>query len=196
MKKLVYIHSQIEYNTFVVWLWRMSLNRIDYNASSIRLGSFTEPDIDDYINIGKLGKTQVIYRKTSSVIQIEGVLPLKKLYRRVFELTLSKVKSNVYTIDMMAIDKQFQGFSITGKLYKMVMKKLNIILEAGQSQSPGGRGIWCSLSSVPGVQVFGANNRNISELFEMVPTEKGELITTCGIDPYEKGQFRIYARVI
>lgn len=171
------------------------MKRIDYSPGGIRLGSFRKNELNGYDKLGNLGKTEVLVLVRPKYIHVEGSLNDGNAYRHVFELVLRQVGEKVYTIDMIAFDNKYQGFSIATKLYKMVMKKLGIILEAGQSQSPGGRGLWCALSKVPGVEVFGSTNRKAKFLYEMVATDDGELTTECGINPYDKNSFRIYARV-
>lgn len=64
-----------------------------------------------------------------------------------------------YHVDSMQIDHRFQGHGIATLLYRYLIKKLGIILQAGTLQSPGGRKIWAQLAKESGIQIFAAYRR-------------------------------------
>ena len=62
---------------------------------------------------------------------------------------------NLYQINTVSVRKQYQGRGLGTMLYLIMLRQLKMWLMAGDSQTPGGRKAWVSLSSVPGVEVYG-----------------------------------------
>lgn len=68
-------------------------------------------------------------------------------------LDLAKDHKGVYSVLMVRIAKEYQGFNIAPKLYRMVMKKLGISISTYNCQSLGGRSIWTRLFQLKDVQI-------------------------------------------
>jgi len=75
--------------------------------------------------------------------------------KRVCELQLRQTKKNVYEVEMMVIDNQYQGLGLSATFYAYLLRKLRITIKAGSSQSPGGISIWTKLSKRRDVIVYG-----------------------------------------
>lgn len=74
------------------------------------------------------------------------------------ELKLSQTKklgNKAYYVEWINVDPDFTGGGVAKSLYGVAMKILGYILVAGDSQSPGGRRNWASLSKIPGCAVKG-----------------------------------------
>ncbi len=48
----------------------------------------------------------------------------------------------IYSVGIVRVAKQYQGFDIAPKMYRMVMKQLGISISTMNSQSLGGQSIW------------------------------------------------------
>lgn len=85
-----------------------------------------------------------------------GVRVIK--YQPIAEVSLScgskAYTKHAYHVDLCQIDYRFQGHGIAPLIYRYLLCKLGIAIQAGISQSAGGRGIWAKLSKMPGVLVF------------------------------------------
>ena len=68
-------------------------------------------------------------------------------------LDLTKDHKGVYSVLMVRIAKEYQGFDIAPKVYRMVMKKLGISISTHNCQSLGGQSIWTRLFRQKGVQI-------------------------------------------
>ena len=65
-----------------------------------------------------------------------------------------------YHVDLMRIDYRYQGHGIAPLVYRYVLRKLGIVIQAGKHQSPGGRKIWAQLSKMGGVTVYCMHRRS------------------------------------
>lgn len=114
---------------------------------------------DTYTLIGSLRSMKCFVYETKLTKTIVFVLPKSPVSGySVCEIDLSQInkrhKSIAWQVDNVRVDQRFQGFGLVPRFYKYIMKKLDIILEAGTYQSPGGRYIWAQLSKVKDVTVF------------------------------------------
>lgn len=75
---------------------------------------------------------------------------------------------HAYHIDYTRLASKYQGHGIMPYIYRYVMKKTGIILQAGRSQSPGGRSIWAKLCSFDDILVAKAKRK------ELIPVEVDE----------------------
>lgn len=75
--------------------------------------------------------------------------------QRIFELELEISDCNTWTVTMSRVDQLYRGFKVAPKLYRWIMMQEDIVLQAGDEQSPGGRAIWHSLASMKDVLVYG-----------------------------------------
>jgi len=161
------------------------MNRIDYTKLHI-LGRFNpNTEYTDYFErIGVVTNVAgcdawVEGENGDDQIAVEIVSRLNKNrrgYQRVMEITLSKYKDS-YHVELARIDSKYQGHGIAPKVYKYLMRKLGIILKAGNQQSPGGRYIWAKMASMAGLDVFALDGRGN---YYDVEVDDNELVTTYG----------------
>lgn len=81
-------------------------------------------------------------------------------YQPVADLNLSKdYCDGAYHVDLMRVDHRFQGHGLAPLLYRYVLRKLGIVLQAGKYQSAGGRKLWAQLAKMKDVTVFACYRR-------------------------------------
>lgn len=120
----------------------------------------------------------------------EPVGSRKKTRQPIAELMLFREHfANAYHVDLMRVDNRFQGHGIGPKLYRYVLRKLRIVIQAGSMQSGGGRKIWAKLAEMPGVFVF-ASHRRGRQLFD-VEVDENEELTSDQVKLYD-GQRSVY----
>lgn len=86
----------------------------------------------------------------------------------IMEVSIGKEEfRNAYHIDIARTDHRYQGHGLMPLLYRFIMKKTGIMLQAGHMQSAGGRALWCKLGKLPGVQLFIAKPKKK----ELIPIE-------------------------
>ena len=89
-------------------------------------------------------------------------------YRTIAQLSLSTdYADGAYHVDLMRIDYRFQGHGIAPLIYRYVMRKLGIILQAGTSQSAGGRKLWAQLVKMKDITVFAQTRRGKAHILEL-----------------------------
>ena len=64
-----------------------------------------------------------------------------------------------YHVDLMEVDCRYQGHGIAPLVYRYLLRKLGIVLQAGVSQSAGGRKLWAQLAKMKDVTVFASYRR-------------------------------------
>ena len=99
-------------------------------------------------------------------------------YRAVAYLGLSK-KSGAWHVDLVEVDSRYKGKKLANKLYRFVLKNLDITLMAGSSQSVGGRYIWNTLAKDKGITVYakkGLRGAN-SAIIDFPKSGKRELVS-------------------
>ena len=94
-------------------------------------------------------------------------------YRIAAKVELSKERG-AWHVDLLSVDSRYKGNNLAIKIYKFLMKKLDITLMAGTSQSAGGRYVWNKLSKTPGVVVY-AKKSPYSKVFDFPKAGKREL---------------------
>ena len=95
-------------------------------------------------------------------------------YRIAARVELSKERG-AWHVDLLSVDSRYKGNNLAIKIYKFLMKKMDITLMAGTSQSAGGRYVWNKLSKTPGVVVY-AKKSPYSKVFDFPKAGKRELI--------------------
>jgi hypothetical protein len=95
-------------------------------------------------------------------------------YRIAARVELSKERG-AWHIDMLSVDSRYKGNNLAIKIYKFLMRKMDITLKAGTSQSAGGRYVWNKLSKTPGVVVY-AKKSPYSKVFDFPKAGKRELV--------------------
>ena len=118
-----------------------------------RIGSFRGMDV--YVE-GDIGQDDwfcvYVYRRLKS--------KNTKSRQTIAELTLSDdYCKGAYHVDLMRIDHRYQGHGIAPMLYRYLMKKLGIILQAGTMQSGGGRRLWAELAKMKDIMVYASYKR-------------------------------------
>ena len=96
----------------------------------------------------------------------------KRVLRQpVMEVSIGKEEfRNAYHIDIARTDYRYQGFGLMAGLYRYVMKKTGMVLQAGHMQSQGGRNLWLKLAKLPDVELFIAKKNKK----ELIPIEVNE----------------------
>ena len=74
-------------------------------------------------------------------------------YRIVAKVELSKDRC-AWHVDLLQVDSRYKGNNLAVKIYRFLMRKMDITLMAGSSQSPGGRYVWNKLAKSSGVTVY------------------------------------------
>ena len=77
----------------------------------------------------------------------------------------------VYSVKMVRIAKEFQGFDIAPKLYRLVMRQLDVAISTLGCQSPGGQSIWTRMYKFRDVQInaYRRGSRRPSRLYHVIP---------------------------
>ena len=87
---------------------------------------------------------------------------------------LSK-EGGAWHVDMLRVDSRYKGQNLAVKLYRFLMRKMDITLMAGTSQSAGGRAVWNKLAKSPSVVIY-AKKSPYSKVFDFPKTGKRELV--------------------
>ena len=96
-------------------------------------------------------------------------------YRIAAEVEMSKERG-AWHIDMLSVDSRYKGNNLAIKIYKFLMKKMDITLKAGSSQSAGGRYVWNKLAKTRGVMVY-AKKSPYSKVIDFPKAGKRELVS-------------------
>lgn len=144
------------------------MERIDL-SKSVRLGYFAHFDADEAKRIGSyrhLVVYQTIFDKEyrDDHLQIKvvdfGNTNRKGHPKLVMEIDASTLyEKNAFHIDITRIDSVYQGWGIAPKIYRLIMKRLGVILQAGSMQSAGGRAVWAALAKMPDINMFAKTPR-------------------------------------
>ena len=79
-------------------------------------------------------------------------------------------------IDLVNVDSRYKGKNLAVKIYKFLMKKLDITLMAGTSASVGGRYIWNKLNKERDITVY-AKKSPYSKFIDFPKSGKKELVS-------------------
>ena len=115
----------------------------------------------------------VTKRCRRSVTYDDGLMESR--YRIAAKVEMSKERG-AWHIDMLSVDSRYKGNNLAIKIYKFLMKKMDITLMAGTSQSAGGRYVWNKLSKTPGVVVY-AKKSPYSKVFDFPKAGNRELVS-------------------
>jgi hypothetical protein len=74
-------------------------------------------------------------------------------YRVAAKIDLSKERG-AWNVNMLNVDSRYKGNNLAIKIYKFLMRKMDITLRAGSCQSAGGRYVWNKLAKTAGVVVY------------------------------------------
>jgi hypothetical protein len=95
-------------------------------------------------------------------------------YRKAAMLALSK-RNGAWHVDMVEVDSRYKGRRLATKLYRFLLKTLDITLMAGSSQSIGGRYIWNSLAKDRNITIY-AKKGPYSTVIDFPKPGKRELV--------------------
>ncbi len=110
---------------------------------------------------------------TKRVRNIEGYMETR--YRVAAMVELSKERG-AWHIDLVNVDSRYKGNNLAVKIYKFLMKKLDITLMAGTSASVGGRYIWNKLNKERDITVY-AKKSPYSKFIDFPKSGKKELVS-------------------
>ena len=110
---------------------------------------------------------------TKRVRNIEGYMETR--YRVAAMVELSKYRG-AWHIDLVNVDSRYKGKNLAVKIYKFLMKKLDITLMAGTSASVGGRYIWNKLNKERDITVY-AKKSPYSKFIDFPKSGKKELVS-------------------
>ena len=96
-------------------------------------------------------------------------------YRIAARVELSKERG-AWHVDLLNVDSRYKGNNLAIKIYKFLMRKMDITLKAGTSQSAGGRYVWNKLSKTPGVVVY-AKKSPYSKVIDFPKAGNRELVS-------------------
>jgi len=96
-------------------------------------------------------------------------------YRIAAKVELSKERG-AWHVDLLNVDSRYKGNNLAIKIYKFLMRKMDITLKAGTSQSAGGRYVWNKLSKTPGVVVY-AKKSPYSKVIDFPKAGNRELVS-------------------
>ena len=131
------------------------------------LGFFdTSPSYNDWTLLGSFRKLQVWVDDSlmaEGLLEIEVVDPTAahgrspQRKKRVLEVQLSKSDNftNSWHVNMTRLDSKYAGRGIAAQAYRYIIKKMDLLLEAGGSQSKGGRKVWYDLAQIKDLTVYG-----------------------------------------
>ena len=110
---------------------------------------------------------------TKRVRHVEGYMETR--YRVAAMVELSKDRG-AWHIDLVNVDSRYKGKNLAVKIYKFLMKKLDITLMAGTSASVGGRYIWNKLNKERDITVY-ARKSPYSKFIDFPKSGKKELVS-------------------
>jgi len=102
-------------------------------------------------------------------------------------LLLHKFGNFAYSVGEIKARKTYQGRGLGIKLYRFLIKQLDITLISGKSQSLGGARLWSELYKTPGITVYGFNpsaKDKKDRFFHVEPDEIGNIESLAGKDVY------------
>ena len=110
---------------------------------------------------------------TKRVRNMDGDMETR--YRIAAKVELSKERGAWHVAEL-GVDSRYKGNNLAIKIYKFLMKKLDITLMAGTSQSAGGRYVWNKLAKTRGVTVY-AKKSPYSKVIDFPKAGKRELVS-------------------
>lgn len=131
---------------------------------------YLEGDVGDYVIM------LVLYgeKNRSGLRKVISKLSLSTEYCR-----------GAYHVDLMEVDQRYQGHGIAPLLYRYAMRKLGIVLQAGVSQSAGGRKIWAQLAKMKDVTIFAAYARGRKQAYVLEAEAEDEELEHESIELYD-----------
>lgn len=133
------------------------LNKTDYSGGKSALGSAKAPSNAKPLPGGSGYKYLVKKGRNQTSINIYDPENNGEIIAQLNASMLGKSfpLDNAMTVDTITVDEKYRGGGVAKALYGIILSILKFPLVAGESQTPGGRKNWVSLSKIPGVELFG-----------------------------------------
>ena len=96
-------------------------------------------------------------------------------YRIAAKVELSKERG-AWHVNLLNVDSRYKGNNLAIKIYKFLLKKMDITLMAGMSQSAGGRYVWNKLNKERDITVY-AKKSPYSKFIDFPKSGKRELVS-------------------
>jgi hypothetical protein len=96
-------------------------------------------------------------------------------YRIAAKVELTKERG-AWHVDLLNVDSRYKGNNLAVKIYKFLMKKMDLTLMAGHSQSAGGRYVWNKLNKERDITVY-AKKSPYSKFIDFPKSGKRELVS-------------------
>ena len=96
-------------------------------------------------------------------------------HRIAAKVELSKDRG-AWHVDLLNVDSRYKGNNLAVKIYKFLMKKMDLTLMAGHSQSAGGRYVWNKLNKERDITVY-AKKSPYSKVIDFPKSGKRELVS-------------------
>lgn len=163
-------------------------------AATERYGTLTKTDVSRMKYIGEY-RGLFMYNDPSEKgsLQIYFLTPTNKV---VFYIHLQSVRMKrkpimpVYEVMMVGLDRLYQGSGVAVQFYREIMKRCEIIIQGGYTQTSGSRLLWAKLNLMSDVTVMVGDKETPLHEPES-DMEDGELVSD-EMDIYEK-ESRMYA---
>lgn len=171
--------------------------RIRYKKS-FNLGYLTAQDLSDSVTLGYRWNLKILECQISSTEKIiwvvnHNVLNHKFCPRIAAELQLERASADAWQVNLAVVDREFRGEDLACKIYKYLIRQ-GMTLQAGASQSPGGRYIWYRLAQSRSIEIVGRRKWG-RELVRMRPNHDAKEIYHPDFECYSTDRDSIvYAR--
>ena len=109
---------------------------------------------------------------TKRVRNDDGEMEIR--FRIVAKVDMSKERG-AWHIDLTEVDSRYKGRNLAAKIYRFIMRKMDITLMAGRSQSAGGRYVWNKLVKSSGIVIYAKKSPN-SKIFDFPRPGNRELV--------------------
>ena len=96
-------------------------------------------------------------------------------YRIAAKVELSKERG-AWHVNLLSVDSRYKGNNLAIKIYKFLLKRMDITLMAGISQSAGGRYVWNKLNKERDIVVY-ARKSPYSKFIDFPKSGKRELVS-------------------
>ena len=96
-------------------------------------------------------------------------------HRIAAKVELSKERG-AWHVDLLNVDSRYKGNNLAVKIYKFLMKKMDLTLMAGHSQSAGGRYVWNKLNKERDITVYAKKSPH-SKVIDFPKSGKRELVS-------------------
>ena len=125
----------------------IDLSNCDEDVSQCAADHFRQYEIIDTNTVYKDNYTQM-----KRVLEIECT---KELFGNNGPTLTINSRRGAWSVSMVRVDVAYSGFGLAPEIYRWLMINHNMVFQAGDEQSPGGKSIWYKLSCMDDVIVYG-----------------------------------------